>query len=682
MLLARCRVSVVRRSYGASRHATPGRLTCGRNASDGAGRVLASGVGSASGARPSIREAAMTRATEGNEEIGRSGDDPDGSPKARQRHAYHWQHAFDTARKAYLHVKPPAGELSADWVLYAEWPSIVTCYNGIEMVMKLLLDQRGSCSPNQWRPELGHDLAKAWERLDQGTRDHVEYHYAQHFSLHYYPDAPLESATADAFMVHINGENNSGSVDWRYAPLMDYDDLSPPPLLTWTMFEVWNSLICYLRLTAASDDGGQRWCSCLVSRMVTDGGPLAVSASDFNRGDETLFHDRLDLDALRELFGWLRRPDNWAETVLTNTIRWLAVHVRDAWHEIDLREPLIDWLKVRADATMREMRESKDLDVNRLWHRLMLSNGRLQFGRVEDPGDSGPSRFEFSVQPPYESKFAVGETGGTQGHVRASDLLVGDAVGLPALSRLGLEPRPTPTGAALSAAGCTLEEFRLDASCGDPSTFGTETVWEVDTVAAHLCKDRVIGERTIGLVDGMGAKLTVRLGDDQQLLWMNDAVTGASCRDYRFVVGLPESQNSPSAVLEDLTQAGYAVLLDCAHRLVLEFLEADRSHEGYLRYRGSQWGCVMFSDAGTLTDIVHTRIREIDRIIGSRLYESEQESLRIENRGGDSVRVLADRQMRSATTVATETRLVGIMVRRLPSDRSAAKRAADHPIGP
>ena len=610
----------------------------------------------------------MTCATDGDEEAeGSSGGDPDGSSWARRIHADHWQHAFDTAQRMYLHVKPPAGEISADWVMYAEWPSIVTCYNGIEMVMKLLLDQQGSCSPDRWKQELGHDLAEAWGRLDQETRDHVEYHYAQHRSLHYHPDPPFESATAEAFIRHINSGRNLGSVDWRYAPLMDYDDLEPPLLLAWTMFEVWNSLICHLEFTAASDDGGQRWCSCLVSRMVTEGGPLAVSVSDFNRGAETLLHDRLDLDARRELFEWLLGPDNWAETTLTNTIRWLAVHVRDAWHEIDLREPLIEWLKARADATMREMRESKDPDTNRLWHRLMLSNGRLQFVKVEDPGVPGPPRFEFSMQPPYESKFAVCEDGDTRGHVKASDLLVGDAVGLAALSRLSLEPRHTPTGAALSVPGCALDEFRIDTPSGHPSAFGTETVWRVDTVTAHLCKDRVIGARTIGFSHSAGARLTVRLGDNQQLLWMNDEVAGASRRDYRFVVDLPDPQSDPDTVLEDLRQAGYTALLGCDdHRLMLEFLEAAQSHESYLRNRGSQWLCVLFSDAGTLTNITQTHIREIRRIIGSRHWEPEQESLRIENRTGDRVRVLADRPMRSATTVSTETRLVGIMVRQPP----------------
>ena len=609
----------------------------------------------------------MTRATEGDEETeGSSGGGPDDSSWARQRHAYHWQHVFDTARKMYLHVKPPAGEISADWVLYAEWPSIVTCFNGIEMVMKLLLDQQGSCGPDQWKQELGHDLAAAWGRLDQETRDHVEYHYAQHRSLHYHPDPPLESTTGAAFIGHINGENNSGSVAWRYAPLMDYDDTAPPPLLAWTMFEVWNSLICHLELTAA-DDRGRWWCSCLVSRMVTNGGPLAVSASDFNRGAETLLHDRLDPEALRELLGWLRGSDNWAETTLTNTIRWLAVHVRDSWHEIDLREPLIEWLKARADATMREMRESNDLDVNRLWHRLMLSNGRLQFGKVEAPGDPRPPRFEFSAQLPFESKFAVCEDGDTRSQVKASDLLVGDAVGLPALSRLSLEPRHTPTGAALAVPGCALEEFRLDAPSGHPSAFGSETVWQVDAVTAHLCEDRVIGERTVGLSDSLGAKLTVRLGDDQQLLWMNDEVADACRCDFRFVVDLPDSQSDPDTVLEDLRQAGYTALLGCDdHRLMLEFLKVAQSYETYLRNRGSQWVCILFFDAGTLTYITQTCIHEIQRIIESSIWEPEQESLRIENRCGDRVRVLADRQMRSATTVATETRLVGILVRQPP----------------
>ena len=610
----------------------------------------------------------MTRATNANEETeGAGGGDPDGASWARRIHADHWQHAFDTAQRMYLHVKPPAGELSADWVMYAEWPSIVTCYNGIEMVMKLLLDQQGSCSPDQWKQKLGHNLAKAWGRLDQETKHHVEYHYAQHRSLHYYPDPPFESATAEAFIGHINGENKSGSVDWRYAPLMDYDALEPPPLLAWTMFEVWNSLICHLELTAASDDGGPQGCSCLVSRMVIHGGSLTVSASDFDHPDETLLHDRLDIEAQTELFRWLHGSDNWAETILTNTIRWLAIHVRSAWHEIDLRKPLIEWLKARADVTMREMRESQDPDVKRLWHRLMLANGRLHFGRAEDPADQWPPRFEFSVQPPYESKFAVCEDGDTRGHVKASDLLVGDAVGLPTLSRLSLEPRHTPTGATLSVPGCALQEFRLDTPSGYPAAFASETAWQVDTVTAHLCEDRVIGERAIGLSDSLGAKLTVRLGDDQQLRWMNDEVAAGSRRDYKFVVDLPDPQSDPDTVLEDLRQAGYTATLDCPdHRLMLEFLKVARNHDRYLRNRGSRWACVPFSDSRTLTDIAHTRIREIQRIIESGLQKPEHESLRIENRCGDSVRVLADHQMRSATTVATETRLVGIMVRQPP----------------
>ena len=503
------------------------------------------------------------------------------------QHASYWQQAFDTAQEMYLHVKPPAGEISGDWVLYTEWPSIVTCYNGIEIVMKLLLDQQGSCGPDQWRQGLGHNLAKAWGRLDQETRDHVEYHYAQHRSLHYHLDpSPGWSENAASFVGHINGENNSGSVAWRYAPLMDYDDSTPPPLLTWTMFEVWNSLICYLRLTAASEDGGAPWCSCVACRMVTDGGPLAVSTSDFNRGAGTLVPDGLDIQARRELSGWLRGADNTAETVLTNTIRWLAVHVRGAWHEIDLREPLIEWLRARADATMQAMRESNDDDLNRLWHRLMLSNGRLQFGTVEAPGDPGPPRFEFSAQPPYESKFAVCEDGDARGHIKASDLLVGDAVGLPPLSCLSLEPRHTPTGATFSVPGFALEEFRLDTPSNWPAAFGTGSVWQVDTVTPHLCEDRVIGERTIGLSDSLGAKLAVRLGDGQELLCMNGEVAGAPHRDYRFVVDLPDSQSDPDTVLEDLRQAGFTVLLNDDPRLTREFLEVARSHDSYLRNRG------------------------------------------------------------------------------------------------
>lgn len=616
----------------------------------------------------------MTRAVGGDEEAeGSSGGDPDGASWARRIHAGHWQHAFDTAQRMYLHVKPPAGEISGAWVMYAEWPSIVTCYNGIEMVMKLLLDQQESCSPDRWR-QLGHDLAKAWDRLDQESRDHVDYHYAQHRSLHYYPDPPFESATAEAFIGHINGENKSGSVGWRYAPLMDYDDLETPPLLAWTMFEVWNSLICHMELTAASDDGGPRGCSCLVSRMVTDGGPLAVSASDVDRRDETLLYDRLDIESRTELFRWLHGSDNRAVTILTNTIKWLAVHVRSAWHEIDLREPLIEWLKARADLTMREMRESQDPDMYQLWCRLMLANGRLQFGKAEDSTDPGPSRFGFSVQPPYESKFAVCEDDNTRGHVKASDLLVGDAVGLPTLSRLSLEPRHTPTGTTLSLPGCALEEFRLDAPRGHPAAFRTETVWHVDTVTAHLCESRVIGERTIGFSDSSGAKLTVRLGDDQQLLWLNDEAAAGSRRDYKFVVDLPDPQSDPDTVLEDLRQAGFTATLDCPdHRLMLEFLEVARSHDRYLRNRGSRWVCVPLSDAGTLTDIAHTRIREIQRIIESGLWVPEHESLRMENRCGDRVRVLADHQMRSATTVRTETRLVGMVVRQRPDDRSATE---------
>ena len=302
----------------------------------------------------------------------------------------------------------------------------------------------------------------------------------------------------------------------------------------------------------------------------------------------------------------------------------------------------------------------------RLWHRLMLSNGRLRFGDAKDPGDPCPPRFEFSVQPPYESRFAVCEDGDTRGHVKASDLLIGDAIGLPALSRLSLESRHTPTGATLSVPGCAPEEIRLDAPSGYPSAFGTESVWQVDTVTAHLCEDRVIGERTIGLSDSLGAKLTVRLEDGQRLLCMTDAVAGSSGRDYRFVVDLPDSQSDPNIVLEDLRQAGFTALLNDGHRLALEFLEVAQSYDGHLRNRGSQPVCVLFSDAGTLTDITHTHIREIHRIIGSGPWEPEQESLRIENRCGDSVRVLADRQMSSATTVSTETRLVGIVVRQLP----------------
>jgi len=82
-------------------------------------------------------------------------------------------------------------------------------------------------------------------------------------------------------------------------------------------------------------------------------------------------------------------------------------------------------------------------------------------------------------------------------------------------------------------------------------------------------------------------------------------------------------------------------------------------------------GCdrALVADAGTLTDITHTHIQEIQRIIESNPWGPEQESLRIENRCGDRFRVLADHQMRSATIIATETRLVGILVRQPPDNR-------------
>ena len=274
------------------------------------------------------------------------------------------------------------------------------------------------------------------------------------------------------------------------------------------------------------------------------------------------------------------------------------------------------------------------------------------------------------MQPPYGSKFAVCEDDDTGGHVKASDLLVGDAVGLPTLRRLSLQPRHTPTGATLSVPGCALEEFRLDTPSGHPAAFGSETAWQVDMVTAHLCEGRVIGERTIGFSDSLGAKLTVRLGDDQQLRWMNDEAADGSRRDYKFVADLPDPQSDPDTVLRDLRQAGYTATLACPDpRLMIEFQEVARSHDRYLRNRGSRWVCVPFSDTGTLTDITHTRIREIQHIIESGLWVPEHESLRIENRCGDSVRVLADHQMRSATTIMTETRLVGIMVRQ-PPERS------------
>ena len=605
----------------------------------------------------------MMSATEGDEATGRSSDAGGRADSfgARRLRAHHWRHVFDTSREMYLHVKPPAGELSADWVMYAEWPSIVTCYNGVEMVMKLLLYQQGHCGPDRWRQELGHDLARAWDRLDQGTRDHVEYHYAQHRSLQYYPDLPVESATADSFVRHINGENHLGSVAWRYAPLMDDDGSAPPRLLAWTMFEVWNSLICCLE-SMATDDGDHRWCRCLVSHMVCEGGDLAIEASDFNGASEAQQHPRLKREALEELFGWLWGTDSWAETILANTIRWLAVHVRDAWHELDLSDPLIEYLKSRAVATMRKMRDSNDPDMNRLWHRLMLSNGRLMFGNADAPGEPSLPRFEFSVEAPYNSKFAVCDDGDIGERVKASDLLVGDAVAMPALSRLSLEPRSAPTGATLSVPGCALEEIRLDAPNGHPAGFAAETVWCVDEVAAHLCEDRVIGERTVSFSDSMGARLTLRLGDNQRLLSKNDEVTNPPRRDYRFIVALPYLRNERDAVLDDLRQRGYTDPRRDT-QLVRAYRDAEQSYQSPFRSTGPQRQYVLLiSDTGTLTDIVDTHIREIHNIIAPRWSAPERESLRIENRCGDIVRIVADRPMRSATTIATETRLLGLLV--------------------
>ena len=162
---------------------------------------------------------------------------------------------------------PVQRDLSPDYEAVQGWPLVTALYNGIEQALKMLLlipaNPRFTLETLA-KHSYGHNLETLYAELEADDRDHIERHFQEHWSLHNYNPADLN--TAEKFIAHINsGGRQGGMVSWRYILIEDTSQI--PSTSLWTMTEIWDALCCRIRRDVfdKQDD-----CSRLSQRLTWD----------------------------------------------------------------------------------------------------------------------------------------------------------------------------------------------------------------------------------------------------------------------------------------------------------------------------------------------------------------------------------------------------------------------------
>ena len=152
---------------------------------------------------------------------------------------------------------PLTSDLSPDYMAVQQWPFVVALYSGVEQALKTLL----LAQPNPQfmladlkKEPYRHNLVTLFETLPSDDRDHIEWHFREHWSLYEYNTHGQVIDTAKDFIVHINGDGTpGGSVSWRYVLVEETMDV--PAMSLWTMCEIWRAVCCRVKTKALERQG-------------------------------------------------------------------------------------------------------------------------------------------------------------------------------------------------------------------------------------------------------------------------------------------------------------------------------------------------------------------------------------------------------------------------------------------
>ncbi len=152
---------------------------------------------------------------------------------------------------------PLTPDYSPDYMAVQGWPFVVALYSGVEQALKVLL----LAQPNPQfaladlkKEPYRHNLVTLFAALPSDDRDHIEWHFREHWSLYEYNTHGQVIHTAEDFIVHINsGGKQGGSVSWRYVLVEETMDI--PAMNLWTMCEIWHAVCCRVKTKALERQG-------------------------------------------------------------------------------------------------------------------------------------------------------------------------------------------------------------------------------------------------------------------------------------------------------------------------------------------------------------------------------------------------------------------------------------------
>lgn len=154
-------------------------------------------------------------------------------------------------------ANPLKRDHSGEYEALQAWPFVTALYSGMEQALKLLLlmpeDSKFTLKKLKDR-EYGHNLTRLHAELPREDREHIELHFAEHWSLYEFGQFAPEIEPAQDFIGHINGRAQEGSLMWRYN-LLD-PAVEKPSTNLWTMSEIWHAACCRIKARALDRQNG------------------------------------------------------------------------------------------------------------------------------------------------------------------------------------------------------------------------------------------------------------------------------------------------------------------------------------------------------------------------------------------------------------------------------------------
>ena len=251
---------------------------------------------------------------------------------------------------------PLTPDYSPDYMAVQGWPFVVALYSGVEQALKMLLLSQPSPQftlADLKKEPYRHNLATLFAELPSDDREHIEWHFREHWSLYEYNTHRQVIHTAEDFIAHINsGGKQGGSVSWRY--VLVEETMEIPAMSLWTMCEIWRAVCCRVKTKALDRQGD---CSRL-SRML---------ASEFRwlvlRTIPVPYDEFTD-----EVNEWIVHKDGH------HLAAWIDLFVkasRNDLHKVQAPDRLRPELAKMADRALKQMAsDSADPDEAQLLHRI------------------------------------------------------------------------------------------------------------------------------------------------------------------------------------------------------------------------------------------------------------------------------------------------------------------------